>query len=692
MQQPQHIIKNKSQNNHLLLFLFVLTGFFMILEVSLFIQNSGLYLGDFKMIANHLSIPKSIIPGVIFFICMQLLIHLAYVYLIWSLTCLCGLVFKSIQWHREKSGIGFWMLGMITILLANQLYFPNSKFAMLTSAILPLTIVKYALLICMLAIVCVSCIAIYGLFLILSQRVKLALGILSIGLAATVGFSTSHGESNLPIPSTTERPNIILIGVDSLRPDFLGFFGAPQQSPHIDAFLNNAAVFAESMTPLARTFPSWVSILTSEYPKNDNVRFNLQSDINYNLSQTLPAILHQHGYETVFATDETRFSNIDTHFGFDRLVTPPIGFNDFLVGTLNDFPMSNLLVNSTLGQYVFPYSYGNRPVFTTYDPNSFLNLLRPTLSAERDKPLFLAVHFCLPHYPYYWKDHYSRMVSVADYRAAVTRADQQVNDLLVMLKKNHLLEHSVVVLLSDHGEALELSGDRITAADLFMSGKVDKNQKIPQFYPHMIDSEAVDRSAGHGTDVLGLPQYHTVLAFRYYGIPKQANVVISGRVSLLDIKPTVLRLLNLTAPDMRGHSLLPYISGSQQTVAQSDDFFTESDFSPSAVRTVHPEARSVLFEGIDFFQINPVTARLSVKKSMADMIISSKQFADFYGPWVLALYPQNKVTMTPILVNLETGYWTNDLTTAFAKQAPTAHMLNAMHHFFGSDITHIENT
>ena len=71
---------------------------------------------------------------------------------------------------------------------------------------------------------------------------------------------------------------------------------------------------------------------------------------------------------------------------------------------------------------------------------------------------------------------------------------------------------SIVILLSDHGEALELSGDRVTEPDLFVS---DTTKMIPHFYPSSVTEEQVNQSAGHGTDVLGLTQYHTVLAFRF---------------------------------------------------------------------------------------------------------------------------------------------------------------------------------
>lgn len=76
---------------------------------------------------------------------------------------------------------------------------------------------------------------------------------------------------------------------------------------------------------------------------------------------------------------------------------------------------------------------------------------------------------------------------------------------------------------------------------------------------------------------------------------------------------------------------------------------------------------------------------------MGELIVSSKQFADFYGPWVLALYPNSNKTMIPILVNLDTGFWTNDLRTQFAIQSPAHHMLGALRQFYGKDIQAVES-
>ena len=461
-------------------------------------------------------------------------------------------------------------------------------------------------------------------------------------------------------------------------------------TPFMDSFLDQAVVFSEAVTPLARTFPSWISILTGEYPSQVRARFNLANQYDLNLQDTLPSILHQHGYETIFATDETRFSNIDKNLGFDHVVSPPMGLNDFLIGTFNDFPFSNLLVNTEIGRWLFPYSYANRPVFFTYDPNSFLKLMDPAIPLKRNKPLFLAVHFCLPHSPYYWAALPSQAYTAQErYEQSIVRVDQQLFDFFVMLKKRGLLEHAIVVLLSDHGEALEFQGDRLTEKELFF----DKKLPAPSFYPPSLDHEAINQSAGHGTDVLGLTQYHTVLAFKLLGTTEKAeHSVQAGVVSLVDIKPTLLQLIGLSSLFERGkgsESLAPRILGQRRGVSLLRHVFLESDFSPESIRTVYPETRKVLLEGIQLFQINPSTLRLTVKDDMGEMIIHSKQYADIYDDWMLALYPQDQHTRMPILINLINGQWTNDLHSPFAQHSPAAFMLEALKSFYGAEIDNI---
>lgn len=686
--------ENNTPASGLFAYLLLLTTTFIFFEISFLIQRSGFYFADAKFMTAHLTIPWLVVPGILFFLFAQLLVHFLFTSVIWAVARLASVTLR-LSWQRtQQLGFSLWGLGVITVLLANRCYFPNSAFSGLIDMLMSARVAWILFVIFALLCLVMMIFAVVGLLLTMQRRmmfyVSMVLAVVMVGavfLPAKPIAITNAG--------TAEKPNIILIGVDSLRPDAIGYFGGKtKRSPHMDAFLQHATVFTQAVTPIARTFPAWVSIFTGQYPKNNGMRFDLEDQTHFNARDSLPLILQAHGYETLYAMDETRFSNITPKFGFDRLVTPPGGLNDFLLGSANDFPFSNLIVNSMLGKWLFPYSYANRPVFITYDPDSFLKLLQPALASPRTKPLFLAVHLCLPHAPYLWAQHAvlgRALKSVNFYKASVHRVDQQVNDLLTLLQRNGLLEHSVVVLLSDHGEALGMYGDRITTSKGFVAGAGNTKKSIKRFYPPTDEQEQLNQSAGHGTDVLSMTQYRPLLAFRFYGLSANQDKKVAAVVSLLDIKPTLLALLNI--PDARadGHSLLAYIVGKKTAVAKQQDLFLESDFSPQSVHSVHPETRKVIFEGIDFFRIDPLTAYFTVKPSMGSVIISSKQRADLYGDWILALYPQQHGKTIPVLVNRKTGQWTDDLRTPFAKQSPAQHMLAALRQFYGNEITAVQN-
>lgn len=665
-------------------YLTILTGFFLLLELSFFITCNKVYLVDFTHVATDLTIPYSALPAMFFFIFIEIALHFLYVLSIWFSTILIS---KLLHLDRNQYfilSVGLWVMGIVTILLLNLYLFPNSKFSQLLSVVFfnqtIINIFLYPLVVMCLLTIMLAAIQLFFDFRYLTI-------IFFICLFSSY-FIINHPSVSVKDGASNAKPNIIIIGVDALRPDFLAYFGNDKSMPFFDSFLKEATVFSEALTPLARTFPSWTSILTGQYPFKNGVRFNLTNPAKIHLADTLPSILRNHGYLTFYATDETRFSNIDHYFGFDEIITAPMGLNDFIVGTFNDFPLSNLLVNTKVGKWLFPYSYGNRGVYFTYETNTFLQRLRPFIESPRSKPLFLSVHFCLTHFPNLWAELNAKDLNpLAIYQASVDGVGQQIQAFIDLLKQNKVLDHAILVLLSDHGEGLALVGDRITEPELFMG--LDKNP-VPKFYPPSLDGEGVNQSAGHGTDVLGLAQYHVLLAVKLYGLETQKVQVIHELVTLLDIKPTILDLLNIKGAFKRdGVSLAGSIIGGKNNETHPKHIFIESDYSPESIRTVYPETRKVMLDGIKLFTIDPISTRLIIKDEMGKMIIASKQYADIYGDWILALYPQNKEVRMPILVNLKTGEWTNDLNSKFAQTSPAQTMLAALKSFYGSELTGI---
>src|SRR5262249_39123969 len=105
-------------------------------------------------------------------------------------------------------------------------------------------------------------------------------------ITATLMFFMQSKQNTLPATdaATKAHPNIIVVVVDSFRPDYLLFFGGNKATPFMDSLLANAVVFSDAVTPIARTFPAWTSILTGKYPLESGARFDLAAVENLHLS------------------------------------------------------------------------------------------------------------------------------------------------------------------------------------------------------------------------------------------------------------------------------------------------------------------------------------------------------------------------------------------------------------------------
>lgn len=387
------------------------------------------YIADLNLANAHLQIPLKIFKAISFFITIQLLIHLVFCLITWLISIWLSHAFKIKNKNIFIFSINIWLFCIFTLIVSNAYYFPNSAFSVLLYNSFFISLLFKFLLFTIIMVTFVA--------LLFSVNIRLLIILILLSSLLFFGLIVINNYKNNNI-SYNNYKNIIIIGIDSLRPDFLSYFGHEASTPFIDSFLENATVFGEALTPLARTFPSWTSILTGAYPKDHGVRTNLTKQNKLSLSHTLPNILKQQGYKTIYASDEARFSNIDEHFGFNEVITPPMGMNDFLIGTLNDFPLSNLIMNTAIGSWLFPYNYANRASYINYDPDSFLKRLSYSLqkSLKWKQPLFLSVHFCLPHAPYSWKDLPEKDFLIRErYQASIERVDTQLKDFFDLLQK-----------------------------------------------------------------------------------------------------------------------------------------------------------------------------------------------------------------------------------------------------------------
>src|SRR3990167_1283281 len=513
-----------------------------------------------------------VIKAILFFLFVQALSYASLIFLVWGICQRWKIHFKFSQKKIYWLGILFWLIVFFTLCISNIIFFPNSVF--------------------------------YFLYLSFKKRRRVKLMIVFFIILIGFFIKTFHHE----FFEKTTQPNIIIIGLDALRPDYLGVNNRLHAglTPHLDRFLKKAVVFDYTLTPLARTFPAWISILTGEHPKQHGARFNLDAPSLLNINFTIAKALRFQGYETWFATDETRFSNIDRDFGFDHLLKPPEGANDFLIGSLNDFPITNLFVNSWLGELCFPYSYANRAAYVTYHPSTFVHRIRQQLpeQAQLKKPMFLAMHLLLTHWPNEWANSQLSDLPVTErYEASLHAVDEQWAALMQVLENKNLLNNAIVIVLSDHGEALGLRGDRLLKDETHQDGQ-DSIKQVER-EPYVTTSPfslkfgteyGIDTSYGHGTDVLSLSQYKTLMAWQAQGDFVWQAKRVSWPVSLLDIAPTLTELFQLEKnPIFNGVSLKEILlSGKKNEMIR--DFYIEDGYKIPELATSHIDVEKVLKE------------------------------------------------------------------------------------------------
>ncbi|MFO1207534.1 MAG: sulfatase-like hydrolase/transferase, partial [Burkholderiales bacterium] len=482
----------------------------------------------------------------------------------------------------------------------------------------------------------------------------------------------------------SRQPHVIIIGIDSLRMEHLARYGGNGMTPNLDAFIAQADLFRDTTTPLARTFPSWMAILTGRSPLRTGARFNLGDREQIAATPTIGDVLRKTGYHTIFAMDEVRFANIDETYGFDQLISSRMGAPDFLLGNYNELPLSSLVINTRLGQWLFPYSYGNRGAATMFQPETFTGRLEREVSFDR--PTLFITHLTGAHWPYYTAGtpFGIPMVDMETdarplYDQGLVTVDRMFGEIVEMLERKGALENAIVIVLSDHGEALGLPSDTFFANGAFVHGL-----KAPL---KMLDM-------GHGQSVLSPSQYHVLLGFRAFG--PQKSFAPAGRdfqrpASVEDISPTLLDLLGLdpAALSPTGQSLAGTLRTGIDLPAsgEGDDRirFTETDLRVLPAQNGGFDEDATAAENSKYFVIDPRTGRMRIRKSMAPLAIAYKEKAAFTKKNLLAAMPAGPHASQYVYFDLATGSGRLLLERPGADDPDAQRLWDALFAFYGAE-------
>ncbi|MCA9443933.1 MAG: sulfatase [Candidatus Omnitrophica bacterium] len=247
-------------------------------------------------------------------------------------------------------------------------------------------------------------------------------------------------------------PNIVLVTLDTTRPDYLGCYGNDWvETPTLDRVASEGVLFEDAVCQIPTTLSSHTAILTSLYPRTSGVRSGVV--IVPDEVTTLAEHLKTQGYQTaafVAAAVLEKKYNLDQ--GFDV-------YND---GPFHPVERPAAEVN----EKVLEWLEG------THDPQ---------------KPSFLWIHYYDPHSPYSppqkWVEKYTpnykgpingsadqitrliasrgQIANATDlehlrglYAGEISQLDQEIGEFLEKLRKKLPAENTILSFMADHGEEL----------------------------------------------------------------------------------------------------------------------------------------------------------------------------------------------------------------------------------------------
>lgn len=118
-----------------------------------------------------------------------------------------------------------------------------------------------------------------------------------------------------------DKPDIILITIDTLRADRLGVYGyASARTPNIDALGDAGVIFANATVPLPRTTPGLASLLTGLSPEQHGSR-EVWERLDVDKGSRLAEVLSNQGYVTLgLSANSAAGTKQGLAVGFDKFL------------------------------------------------------------------------------------------------------------------------------------------------------------------------------------------------------------------------------------------------------------------------------------------------------------------------------------------------------------------------------------
>jgi len=335
-------------------------------------------------------------------------------------------------------------------------------------------------------------------------------------ILAGLGGCSRHGAGDGP-------PNLIIVLVDTLRADHLGYHGyARETSPRIDAFAARSHRFRRHFSTSSRTEAAVASIFTGLFPRSHGVLNPLTridaKGILEDDQTTLAEILAGHGYACYGYVANF---NVTERFGFAQ------GFADYRF-----------------------CETANAPELRGH--------AEAVLAADRQQPFFLFLHYMEPHSGYTAPEAYRSLWTDPAYRGRVDGSHGQLNELVLGQRRFDAADLAQVVAYYD--QEIRYVDDEFGLLLDALARHGLRDETIVVFVADHGEEFLDHGSALHGY-TLYEEQLHVPLVI--HDPRRRDQRVIEATTRHVDLLPTLLDLLGLPpVAACQGQSLVPLLGGS----------------------------------------------------------------------------------------------------------------------------------
>ncbi len=339
--------------------------------------------------------------------------------------------------------------------------------------------------------------------------------------------------------SGVEKPNVILITLDTTRADHLACYGYPEvKTPHLDSLAGRGVLFEQAATTSPLTLPAHCSILTGMYPTYHGVRINGNTALNEEQT-TIAEVLSAQGYECGAFIGAFV---LDGRWGLNQ------GFQHYD----DQFDLKK---------------YKHLDLGAVQRPgDQVMDAALSWLEEQKNAPFFAWIHLYDPHTPYEppepYLSEYGPRGLVGLYDGEIAFMDEQIGRCTDWLERNGLSKNTVLILVGDHGEGLGSHGEGT--------------------HGYYIYDYAI-----HVPLIIVTPFEHL------------RGVRVSSQVRVVDIFPTLMETTAVTAPaETHGRSLLPLMFQPQkkeESFAYAESMSPNLQFGWSSIHSL----RTTVYKYID---------------------------------------------------------------------------------------------